>query len=131
MYRDVVELMMQAGEHIDTLLIPKVGVRDDVYMVDCMVTQIEQERELKNRVGLECLIESALGMVNIDEIARSSDRLEALHFGVADFAASLRARTVVIGGLNPDYPGDQWHHGLSKLVAVSYTHLTLPTICSV
>ena len=45
MYRDVVELMIQAGEFIDTLLIPKVGVRDDVYMVDCMVTQIEQERE--------------------------------------------------------------------------------------
>ena len=117
MYRDVVELMIQAGEFIDTLLIPKVGVRDDVYMVDCMVTQIEQERELKNKVGLECLIESALGMVNIEDIAQSSDRLEALHFGVADYAASLRARTVVIGGLNPDYPGDQWHHGLSKLVA--------------
>ena len=100
MYRDVVELMVQAGEYIDTLLIPKVGVRDDVYMVDCMVTQIEQERELKNKIGLECLIESALGMVNIEEIAQSSDRLEALHFGVADFAASLRARTVVIGGLN-------------------------------
>ena len=56
-------------------------------------------------------------MVNIDEIVRSSDRLEALHLGVSDCAASLRARTVVIGGLNPDYPGDQWHHGLSKLVA--------------
>ena len=117
MYRDVVELMMQAGEFIDTILIPKVGVRDDVYMVDCMVTQIEQERELENKIGLECLIESALGMVNIEEIAQSSSRLEALHFGVADYAASLRARTVVIGGLNPDYPGDQWHHGLSKLVA--------------
>ena len=53
-------------------------------------------------------------MENIEDIAQSSDRLEALHFGVADYAASLRARTVVIGGLNPDYPGDQWHHGLSK-----------------
>ena len=53
---------------------------------------------------------------NIKEIAKSSERLEALHFGVADYAASIRARTVVIGGLNPDYPGDQWHHGLSKLV---------------
>ena len=82
-----------------------------------MVSQIEQERGLKNKVGLECLIETALGMVNIEEIAQSSTRLEALHFGVADYAASLRARTVVIGGLNPDYPGDQWHHGLSKLVA--------------
>ena len=55
-------------------------------------------------------------MSNIKEIATSSERLEALHFGVADYAASLRARTVVIGGLNPDYPGDQWHHGLSQMV---------------
>ena len=117
MYRDVVEIMCQAGEFVDTLLIPKVGVQGDVYMVDCMVNQIEQERGLENKVGLECLIETALGMVNIEEIAQSSKRLEALHFGVADYAASLRARTVVIGGLNPDYPGDQWHHGLAKLVA--------------
>ena len=116
MYRDVVEIMCQAGEFVDTLLIPKVGVQGDVYMVDCMVNQIEQERGLENKVGLECLIETALGMVNIEEIAQSSKRLEALHFGVADYAASLRARTVVIGGLNPDYPGDQWHHGLAKLV---------------
>ena len=117
MYRDVVEIMCQVGEYVDTILIPKVGVKSDVYMVDCMLNQIEQERDLKNIVGIECLIETALGMVNIDEIAQSSERLEALHFGVADYAASLRARTVVIGGLNPDYPGDQWHHGLSKLVA--------------
>ena len=117
MYRDVVEIMCQAGEFVDTLLIPKVGVQGDVYMVDCMVNQIEQERKLENKVGLECLIETALGMVNIEEIAQSSKRLEALHFGDADYAASLRARTVVIGGLNPDYPGDQWHHGLAKLVA--------------
>ena len=117
MYRDVVEIMVQAGEYLDTILIPKVGVKSDVYMVDCMVTQIEQERGLEDKVGLECLIETALGMVNIEDIAKSSDRLEALHFGVADYAASLRARTVVIGGLNPDYPGDQWHHGLAKLVA--------------
>ena len=117
MYRDVVEIMCQAGEFVDTLLIPKVGVQGDVYMVDCMVNQIEQERGLKNKVGLECLIETALGMVNIEEIAQSSKRLEGLHFVGADYAASLRARTVVIGGLNPDYPGDQWHHGLAKLVA--------------
>ena len=116
MYKDVIEIMTQAGEFVDTILIPKVGVRDDVYMVDCLVSQIEQERNLEKRIGLECLIETALGMVNIEEIARSSSRLEALHFGVADYAASLRARTVIIGGLNPNYPGDQWHHGLSKLV---------------
>ena len=85
-------------------------------MVDCLLTQIEESKKLKNKIGLECLIETALGMSNIKEIATSSERLEALHFGVADYAASLRARTVVIGGLNPDYPGDQWHHGLSQMV---------------
>ena len=116
MYRDIVELVEEAGEKIDTILVPKAGTASDVYMVDCLLTQIETNKKLKNKIGIECLIETALGMSNIKEIATSSDRLEALHFGVADYAASLRARTTVIGGLNPDYPGDQWHHGLSELV---------------
>ena len=116
MYRDVIDIMEQVGDKIDTILIPKVGTDSDVYTVDCLLTQIENQKKFKNKVGLECLIETALGMSNIKEIAKSSNRLEALHFGVADYAASLRARTVVIGGLNPDYPGDQWHHGLSQLV---------------
>ena len=116
MYRDVVDIIEQVGDRIDTILIPKVGTDSDVYMVDCLLTQIETSKKIKNKIGLECLIETALGMSNIKEIAKSSNRLEALHFGVADYAASLRARTIVIGGLNPDYPGDQWHHGLSQLV---------------
>ena len=116
MYRDLVELVEEAGENIDTILVPKAGTMSDVYMVDCMLTQIETNKKIQNKIGIECLIETALGMSNIKEIAKSSERLEALHFGVADYAASLRARTVVIGGLNPDYPGDQWHHGLSELV---------------
>ena len=116
MYRDVVDIVEQVGDRIDTILIPKVGTDSDVYMVDCLLTQIEESKKIKNKIGLECLIETALGMSNIKKIAKSSDRLEALHFGVADYAASLRARTIVIGGLNPDYPGDQWHHGLSQLV---------------
>ena len=116
MYSDVVEIIEKVGDKVDTILIPKVGTSSDVYMVDCMLTQIETHKKLNNKIGLECLIETALGMSNIKEIATSSERLEALHFGVADYAASLRARTVIIGGLNPDYPGDQWHHGLSQLV---------------
>jgi len=116
MYRDVVDIMEQVGDKVDTILVPKVGTDGDVYMVDCLLTQIENQKKFKNKVGIECLIETALGMSNIKEIAKSSNRLEALHFGVADYAASLRARTTVIGGLNPDYPGDQWHHGLSQLV---------------
>ena len=116
MYSDLVEIVEQAGENVDTILVPKAGTESDVYMVDCMLTQIETNKKIKHKIGIECLIETALGMSNIKEIAKSSERLEALHFGVADYAASLRARTVVIGGLNPDYPGDQWHHGLSELV---------------
>ena len=116
MYRDVVEIIEEVGDKLDTILIPKVGSDSDVYMVDCMLNQIEQNKKFKNTIGLECLIETALGMSNIKSIATASSRLEALHFGVADYAASMRARTVVIGGLNPNYPGDQWHHGLSTLV---------------
>jgi len=116
MYRDLVDIVEQVGERLDTILLPKAGTASDVYMIDCLLTQIETNKKFKNKIGIECLIETALGMSNIKEIAKSSERLEALHFGVADYAASLRARTVVIGGLNPDYPGDQWHHGLSQLV---------------
>jgi len=116
MYRDLIDIVEEVGEKLDTILLPKAGTASDVYMVDCLLTQIETNKKLKNKIGIECLIETALGMSNIKEIAKSSERLEALHFGVADYAASLRARTVVIGGLNPDYPGDQWHHGLSQLV---------------
>ncbi len=115
MVRDVVDLMEQAGHKLDTILIPKVGVTGDVYMVDAMITQLEMQCAIKHRVGIECLIETALGMVNVEAIAQSSRRLEALHFGVADYAASNRARTVNIGGLNPDYPGDQWHAAISRM----------------
>ncbi len=116
MYRDVVDLVEQAGASIDTILIPKAGVAADVYMVDAMLTQIETAKGLSNRIGIEALIETTLGMANVDAIATSSPRMEALHFGVADYAASCRARTTNIGGLNPDYPGDQWHHGLSRML---------------
>lgn len=115
MYRDVVDVVEQAGDKLDTILIPKVGNPADVYMVDAMVTQIEEAKGFSNRIGLEALIETALGMANVEAIATSSPRMEAMHFGVADYAASNRARTVNIGGLNPDYPGDQWHHAISRM----------------
>jgi len=117
MVRDVVDLVEQAGSKIDTLLVPKVGVHADVYMVEAMLNQLEMQQGLKNRIGVEALIETALGMANVEDIARhgAAGRLEALHFGVADYAASNRARTTNIGGLNPDYPGDQWHFAISRM----------------
>ena len=115
MYRDVVDVVEQAGSKLDTILIPKVGDPGDVYMVDAMVSQIEEAKGLPNKIGIEALIETALGMANVEAIATSSPRMEAMHFGVADYAASNRARTVNIGGLNPDYPGDQWHFAISRM----------------
>ena len=121
MYRDVVDIVERAGENLHTVLIPKVGHPSDVYMVDCLLSQIETAKGLSRTIGIECLIETALGGANVMAIARSSKRLEALHFGVADYAASMRARTVNIGGLNPDYQcdgaiGDQWHAALVNVV---------------
>jgi len=116
MYRDVVDVVEQAGHRLDTILIPKVGVPADVYLVDALLSQIEEAKAIPHRIGIDVLIETALGMANVEAIAQSSPRLEAMHFGVADYAASCRARTVNIGGLNPDYPGDQWHAGLSRMV---------------
>ena len=116
MYRDLVDVVEQAGQHLDTILIPKVGVAADVYLVDAILSQIEEAKGISHKIGIEALIEITLGMAHVNEIAKSSPRMEALHFGVADYAASCRARTTNIGGLNPDYPGDQWHHGLSQML---------------
>ena len=116
MYRDLIDVVEQAGAHLDTVLIPKVGVPGDVYTVDALLSQMEQALGLRHRIGVEALIETALGMANVEAVAAASPRLEALHFGVADYAASCRARTMTIGGLNPGYPGDQWHSALSRLL---------------
>ena len=101
MYRDVVDIV-EACPRLDMILIPKAGTAADVYAVDMMVTQIENAYKRSKRIGFEVLIETALGMANVEAIAQSSKRLEAMSFGVADYAASTRARTTVIGGVNKD-----------------------------
>ena len=101
MYRDVVDIVEKCPR-LDMILIPKVGVPQDVYAVDMIVTQIEAAKKRTKRIGFEVLIETALGMANVEAIAQSSSRLEAMSFGVADYAASTQARTTVIGGVNKD-----------------------------
>lgn len=130
MYRDVVDVV-EACPRLDMILIPKVGVAADVYAVDMLITQIETAKQRTKRIGLEVLIETALGMANVEAIAQSSRRLEAMSFGVADYAASTRARTTVIGGVNPDYGvladkdpeggrsyfwADQWHAAQTRML---------------
>lgn len=102
MYRDVIDVV-EACPRLDLLIIPKVGVAADLYALDMLVTQIEQALGRQKRVGFEILIETALGLANVESIAQSSRRLEAMCFGAGDFAASTRARTTAIGGLHPQY----------------------------
>ena len=130
MYRDVVDIV-EACPRLDMLLIPKVGVPQDVYALDMLVTQIEAATGRQKRIGFEVLIETALGMANVEAIAQSSKRLEAMSFGVADYAASTRARTTVIGGVHrdsgvltdPDSEGrrayhwsDPWHAAQTRVL---------------
>jgi len=134
MYRDVVDVMEQAGDKLDLIMIPKAGTASDIYMVDALVNQIEMAKGYKNRVGFEMIIETALGMQNVHEIAAASTRNESLHFGVADYAASTRARTISIGGSHPDYHtltdpaedgsrerhwGDMWHYAIARMVVAA------------
>jgi citrate lyase subunit beta/citryl-CoA lyase len=114
-YRDVVDIVEQAGAKLDTILIPKVGVPADVYAIESFTSQIEVAKGLPHKIGMEALIETPLGMANVEAIASANSRLESMHFGVADYTAFNKARSVVIGGLNPDYPGDQWHFPLSRM----------------
>ena len=102
MYRDVIDLVENCPR-LDMLVVPKVGVPADLYAIDMLVTQIEQAQGRTKRIGFEALIETALGLANVEAIAQSSRRLEALAFGSGDFAASTRARTTIIGGLHPEY----------------------------
>lgn len=134
MYRDVVDLLEQAGDRLDLIMIPKVGTAADVYAVDMLVTQIEAARSRTKRIGFELIIETALGMQNINDIAAASPRNESLHFGVADYAASTKAKTTGIGGPNPSYGvltdkvgdaprdyhwGDMWHYAIARMVVAA------------
>ena len=134
MYRDVVDLLEQASDRLDLIMIPKVGTAPDVYAVDMLCTQIETAKGRKKKIGFELIIETALGMQNIESIAGASKRNESLHFGVADYAASTRARTTSIGGANADYAvltdadaagnrqthwGDMWHYATARMVVAA------------
>ena len=137
MYRDVVDVVEQAGDKLDMIMIPKVGTAADVYALDMLVTQIEQAKSFENRIGFEMIIETALGMANVDAIAAASPRNESLHFGVADYAASTKARTTNIGGPNAQYGiltdpdedggrdyhwGDMWHYAIARMVVAARAH---------
>jgi malyl-CoA/(S)-citramalyl-CoA lyase len=134
LYRDLVDLLEAPTERLDLIMIPKAGTAADIYAVDAFVTQIEQAMGRKKRLGFQIMIETALGMANIDEIAAASRRNDSLHFGANDYALSIHARVSVGGGPHADYGvlsypddegrreyhwGDMWHYAMNRLVVAA------------
>ncbi|MDB6180105.1 L-malyl-CoA/beta-methylmalyl-CoA lyase [Paracoccus fistulariae] len=134
-YRDVVDLLEQAGERLDQIMIPKAGNASDIYAVDALVTAVEKARGRKKPIRFEAIIESAAGICHVEEIAAASPRMEAISLGAADFAASMGMATTGIGGTQENYYmhregqkywSDPWHWAQAKIVAACRTHGVLP-----
>lgn len=134
-YRDLVEVLEEAGDRINQIMIPKVGCAADVYAVDALVSGIEAAKLRQKRISLEVIIETAAGIAHVEEIAASSPRLQAMSLGAADFAASMGMQTTGIGGTQENYYmaregarywSDPWHWASAAIVAACRTHGVLP-----
>ncbi|MEV0716937.1 CoA ester lyase [Asanoa sp. NPDC050611] len=122
-YRDVVEVVEGAGTNLDCVMLPKVQSAAHIEWLDLTLTQIEKAIGLPvGGIGIEAQIENAAGLVNVDAIATASPRVETIIFGPADFMASINMRSLVVGGLIPDYPGDPYHYILMRLLMAARMH---------
>lgn len=134
-YRDVVDLLEQAGDRLDQIMIPKAGCAADIYAVDALVTAVERAMGRDKAIDFEVIIESAAGICHVEEIAASSPRMQAISLGAADFAASMGMATTGIGGTQENYYmiregqkywPDPWHWAQTAIVAACRTHGLLP-----
>jgi len=128
-WRDIVDVA-QRCPRLDLVLLPKAGGARDIEFVETLLRGIESDVGRKDPIGIEALIETALGLANVEEIARSSQRLEALIFGVGDFIISMQTPDRMVGAINPEYAvltdadaagkrqpyyNDQWHHAMARI----------------
>ncbi len=138
-YRDVIEVLEQAGDRIDQIMIPKVGNAGDIYAVDALVSGVEMAKNRKKPIGFEVIIETAAGLAHVEEIAAASPRMAAMSLGAADYAASMGMQTTGIGGTQANYYmledgagerasfiADPWHAPTVAIVAACRTHGLLP-----
>ncbi len=106
---DIIEVVTGAGHKLDTIMLTKAKNAADVLFVHLMLEQLEKKLKLRKRIGIECLIEEVEGMMNVNEIAACSDRLECLVFGMGDYSASQQMQIATVGG-SGGYPPDLWHY---------------------
>ena len=92
-----------------------------MHFLHLLLDQLEQKLGLTNRIGIEGLIEDVSGLINIEDIAAASDRLEALIFGMGDYSASQHMRVDAIGS-SSDYPPDIWHYPRYKLITACHAN---------
>jgi citrate lyase subunit beta/citryl-CoA lyase len=122
-YRDVIEVVEGAGASLDCVMLPKVQSASHVQWLDLTLTQIEKTVGLEvGRIGIEAQIENAAGLVNVDAIAAASPRVETVIFGPADFMASINMKSLVVGALHPNYPGDPYHYILMRILMAARTY---------
>lgn len=121
-YQDLVQIIEAAGDRIDLVVVPKVNRPEDIYFVETLLTQIESYKQFERPIGIEALIETALGCVNIKEIVACSARLEGVVYGPGDYAASVQMPLESIGEMDENdalYPGHRWHHVMHSLVSAA------------
>jgi citrate lyase subunit beta / citryl-CoA lyase len=122
-YRDLIEVVERAGDSLDSVMIPKVNRPEDLYAVSMLLSQLELAMELeRGKIKLEAQIESAEGLANVDSIASATSRLEALHFGPGDFAASVSMPQTSIGVMDEwdeTYPGHRFHYAMQHIVVAA------------
>jgi malyl-CoA/(S)-citramalyl-CoA lyase len=133
---DILSLVDNSNERLDCIMIPKVGNTSDVYTIDAFVTALEKKNKRKKSLTFEIIRETAAGLENINGIAKSSERLIAMSFGVADYAASMGMQTTNIGGTQEGYytnskTGDKllmdpWHHPMVAMIAACRANGILP-----
>jgi citrate lyase subunit beta/citryl-CoA lyase len=123
-YKDVIEVVEGAGANLDCIMLPKVQTPDQVKALDVLLTQIETTMGYEvGRIGIEAQIENALGLINVDDIATASPRVETIIFGPADFMASINMKSLVVGEQPPGYDvGDAYHYILMRLLMAARAH---------
>jgi citrate lyase subunit beta/citryl-CoA lyase len=116
-YGDVIDVVSNAGERLDELMLPKVRNAADVIALDLLLTQVERNCGLPvGHIGIEAQIETTGGLINVEEICAASPRLETIIFGPADFAASMEMPVLTGGVAIPEYPGDHFNYVFSKIL---------------
>jgi citrate lyase subunit beta / citryl-CoA lyase len=122
-YRDVVTVVEGAGQNLDCIMLPKVQDAAQLQALDLLLTQIEKTMGFEvGRIGIEAQIENAKGLVNVDELAAASPRIETVIFGPADFMASINMKSLIVGEQPPGYPADAYHYILMRILMAARTH---------